>query len=137
VADLRVVVQESENKDNIAIGRAVLVPPGWNMTYPEGTTTEAHGFHQTNTAEPTSNLTSSTSATISATTTTVVVSTPQPAFLPPLTNGCNSCVGLGVVPLSTYSECVASNPMVTAQIIAKDSGCGMDACGYTVFSGGR
>jgi len=46
VADLRVVVQESENKDNMAIGRAVLVPPGWNMTYPEGTATEAHGSHQ-------------------------------------------------------------------------------------------
>jgi len=83
--------------------------------------------------------TSSTSVTISATTPpppTVVVSTPQPAFLPPLTNGCNSCVGLGAVPLSTYSECVASNPMVTAQIIAKDSGCGMDAYGihYTLYS---
>jgi len=91
--------------------------------------------------EPTSNSTSTTSMTISATTTTtttttVVVSTPQPAFLPPLTNGCNSCVGLGAVPLSTYSECVASNPMVTAQIIAKDSGCGMDAYGihYTLYS---
>jgi len=51
VADLRVVVQESENKDNMVIGRAVLVPPGWNMTYPEGTTTEAHGSHQTNTTD--------------------------------------------------------------------------------------
>jgi len=105
------------------------------MIYIEGTTND--GSHQPNTAKPTSNSTSTTGVTISATTTTtVVVSTPQPAFLPPLTNGCNSCVGLGAVPLSTYSECVASNPMVTAQIIAKDSGCGMDAYGihYTLYS---
>jgi len=37
------------NKDTMVIGR-VLVPPGWKMTYPEGTTIEAHGSHQTNTA---------------------------------------------------------------------------------------
>jgi len=103
VADLRVVVQESENKDNIAIGRAVLVPPGWNMTYPEGTTTEAHGSHQI----------------------TMV-----------WTKDCNPCVELVAVPLSTYTECVASHPIVAASTnhCERFRGCGMDACECGIHS---